>query len=409
MKTVYISYSSQDHKHCTALITHLRVLQRRGIIQAWHDSELLPGMPWKTVIDEKLRTSDIIIFLVSADFLASPFCQEVELSAALKRWLVQKVTVVPVIVRDCDWLASPLGGLHVLPDGALPVERCAHPDEAWATVTRYVRLIAEGETSSAAAPPEVSSAPASRPPPSGTSRSGPKGAKALAAAPNTRAPLPRSQGAGITSSSSRARGQPPSIVVQSPTPRPLSGRQQGSPKIRYYSRRSDITDLRARMANATNEINLLHINLGSIVDYVESLGMATAARPELRIRVLALSPQSQHLESRIKMMDADTGLSHMMECKTGISNFRAWARRYGVRYELRLYDEPPTLIMLRIDNSLILAFITANGIGRNMPHIELPGPRELPSTQAFIDHFEVLWSRASHQSNAEQSLDSVKS
>lgn len=143
MKSVFISYSQQDRSFRDALLTHLHVLQHRGLITAWHDGELTPGAAWRDVIDDKLRDADIIIILVSADFLASRFCQEVELAAALERWERREVIVVPVIVRDCDWQASALATFQALPTGARPVRQWADPDDAWACVARQLRAMVE--------------------------------------------------------------------------------------------------------------------------------------------------------------------------------------------------------------------------------------------------------------------------
>jgi hypothetical protein len=161
MKSVFISYSHHDREFCNALITHLRVLQHKQLITTWHDGELTPGSAWQSVIDDKLRNSDIIIILVSADFLASRFCQDVELSSALKRWETKDTTIIPVIVRDCDWQASALVGLQALPSGAKPVRQWSDHDEAWAHVTRRIRAVVE--SSKHPVPSPAAPAPASSP------------------------------------------------------------------------------------------------------------------------------------------------------------------------------------------------------------------------------------------------------
>jgi hypothetical protein len=123
------------------------------LITTWHDGELAPGADWQKTIDDKLRNSDIIVILVSADFLASHFCQDVELTAALGRWETRDATVIPVIVRDCDWQASALAGLQALPSGARPVRQWPDRDEAWAHVTRQIRAVVEASPSPVVSPP----------------------------------------------------------------------------------------------------------------------------------------------------------------------------------------------------------------------------------------------------------------
>jgi len=146
MKQVFISYAREDEASCSTLLKHLEVLRASGLIENWHCGKLDPGIDWKKTVDEKLRHADIIIMLVSADFLASEYCHEVELTQALRRWETDDVRITPVIVRACAWEASPIGRLQVLPDKALPVSQWPHEDEAWTAVTRHIRRIASAHS-----------------------------------------------------------------------------------------------------------------------------------------------------------------------------------------------------------------------------------------------------------------------
>ena len=62
---VFVSYSHQDEEHRKNLEKILNLLKRSGLIDVWHDRQILPGMEWDKTIKEKLLESDIIIFLVS--------------------------------------------------------------------------------------------------------------------------------------------------------------------------------------------------------------------------------------------------------------------------------------------------------------------------------------------------------
>jgi replicative DNA helicase len=90
MKRVFISYSHDDVVFRDALATHLEVLRSTGIIHQWHDGQIAPGQDWRAAIDCELLAADIIVLLVSASFLASRYCQDVELVSALDRWRQSK-------------------------------------------------------------------------------------------------------------------------------------------------------------------------------------------------------------------------------------------------------------------------------------------------------------------------------
>lgn len=147
MKRVFISYASEDSQFRDAFATHLDILCAARIVKGWHDGKIAPGEDWKTAIDRELDGADIIVLLISANFLASEFHQEFELLPALRRWRAKQAHVVPVIVRACDWEASPIADLRVLPTRGKPVATWTHPDEAWTEVVRAIRVAAQTDSS----------------------------------------------------------------------------------------------------------------------------------------------------------------------------------------------------------------------------------------------------------------------
>lgn len=194
MKRVFISYAHEDAAFRDALAVHLQVLCMAGIIEQWHDGQLGPGEDWKATIDREVHAADIVVLLVSASFLASRSCQELELAPALARWAKRDVVVVPVVVRACDWDASPLAKLQILPTRGKPVATWPHPDDAWTEVTRAIRVVASRGAAAAAVAtswraahlPEVQSVP----PESSTARAPDSGQPDAIDADETGAPAP---------------------------------------------------------------------------------------------------------------------------------------------------------------------------------------------------------------------------
>jgi TIR domain len=81
----------------------------------------LPGADWATAIDRNLELADIILFLVSANFIDSRYCYGVEMARAIEREQAKMARAIPVIIRFCNWQPTPLGRLQVLPPGGRPV------------------------------------------------------------------------------------------------------------------------------------------------------------------------------------------------------------------------------------------------------------------------------------------------
>jgi hypothetical protein len=120
---------------------HLSLLQRQGIINTWHDGLIPPGTDWAPVIDAHLMKAQLILLLISPDFLASEHCYNVEMKRAMERHERGEAQVVPIILRPVDWQCDLFSKLPVLPAGAKPITSWPNEDEAFFDVTNGIRKI----------------------------------------------------------------------------------------------------------------------------------------------------------------------------------------------------------------------------------------------------------------------------
>jgi hypothetical protein len=99
---LFYSYAHKDEELRQKLETHLSLMRRSGQIAGWHDRDIDAGKEWKESIDENLDSAQIILLLVSADFLASDYCYDIEMKRAMERHELREACVVPIILRPCD-------------------------------------------------------------------------------------------------------------------------------------------------------------------------------------------------------------------------------------------------------------------------------------------------------------------
>lgn len=111
---IFVSYSHEDEKLKIDLLKAMSGLECNALADIWHDRKLLPGDTFDSEINDKLDRSQIVLLLVSADFMASEYCK-MEMNRALVRHKRQETRVIPIILRDCDWETMPFGNLNALP------------------------------------------------------------------------------------------------------------------------------------------------------------------------------------------------------------------------------------------------------------------------------------------------------
>ena len=137
------SYAHEDESLRDELAGHLKIMERRGVIRPWHDRCLAPGQTWDQEINTQLATADLVLLLVSADFINSDYIWGKELDVAMKRHASKEASVVPVMLRSVDITDAPFAALQGLPTDLRPVTSWPNRDEAWTDVAKGIRRTVE--------------------------------------------------------------------------------------------------------------------------------------------------------------------------------------------------------------------------------------------------------------------------
>src|SRR6266700_3495521 len=136
---VFISYSHQDQTLREELDTHLANLKRQNIITSWYDGNIKPGEELQPQIIEHLNKAQIILLLVSANFIASDFCYSTEMKQAIARHNANKARVIPILLRPTDWKGAPFAKLKMLPTDAKAITSWPTHDEGFVDVIQGIR------------------------------------------------------------------------------------------------------------------------------------------------------------------------------------------------------------------------------------------------------------------------------
>lgn len=140
---LFISYSHRDEKLQQQLMKHLAPLKSQKVIETWHDRQIPAGTEWANEIDENLNNADIILLLVSPDFVASDYCSNIELSIAMERHQQGAAIVIPVVLEPCDWSWLPFAKFQAFPKDAMAVTSWSNQNEAFVDVAIGIRKVAQ--------------------------------------------------------------------------------------------------------------------------------------------------------------------------------------------------------------------------------------------------------------------------
>lgn len=150
---VFISYAHEDHEWLSKLRKSLTVLEKdEQLIQIWDDGELIPGQQWNQQILTHLREAEMVLLLISSDFLASDYIRRTEIEEAVQRFEAAKSSILLIILRSCYWQKKRFGRiecgeLEAMPKGErnqlIPMAKWSDPDEAFTTVVEGIKRAVE--------------------------------------------------------------------------------------------------------------------------------------------------------------------------------------------------------------------------------------------------------------------------
>lgn len=139
--SIFYCYARKDQELRNQLDDHLTGLRRANLIMSWYDGEIIPGVSWEKEIEEHLNTAQIILLLISPDFIKSDYCYSKEMTIAIQRHKANKAHVIPVLIRPVDWSDAPFAELQMLPSDAIPVTLWPNQDAAFENIARGVRKV----------------------------------------------------------------------------------------------------------------------------------------------------------------------------------------------------------------------------------------------------------------------------
>lgn len=145
---VFISYSHKDREIVGELNAHLATLKRQQKIVHWVDGEIEAGQDLDEEIKTNLADANIILLLISANYISSDYCYCKEMNEAIRRHKSGIIRVIPIIAKSCDWSELPFSGLKAIPRDGKAITSWGNQDEAFTDVAQEIRRVVESMTKS---------------------------------------------------------------------------------------------------------------------------------------------------------------------------------------------------------------------------------------------------------------------
>ena len=132
MKTnIFISYSHKDEEHFTELNRQLKVVTESMNLEIWSDLKVDIGQELDCNIQKNLEKADIVICLVSTDYLTSNYCLEKELKVAIQQKQLSEKDIFPIIVKPSLWQRTYFGTIKCAPKDGKAVSTYASLEDAY--------------------------------------------------------------------------------------------------------------------------------------------------------------------------------------------------------------------------------------------------------------------------------------
>jgi len=116
---IFISYARRDRRVDANVEKICDALKRCHAV--WLDDELVSGRALHPSIMLELMNADLVIALLSNNFINSEYCMDVEMEAAKARWLHGDANVLPVILDNCDWSRFWFGRIVAFPSSGIAI------------------------------------------------------------------------------------------------------------------------------------------------------------------------------------------------------------------------------------------------------------------------------------------------
>lgn len=136
---IFCSYSDADRSLQESLEKHLSSLERGGGVYTWHKHKVRAGQERQRIIDDQLDQADIILLLISSNFISSDDCYAGDLVKASRRHDNHRSRVIVILLKPCTWEELEFRNFLVLPRSGVPISLSKNRDAAFKEIVDEIK------------------------------------------------------------------------------------------------------------------------------------------------------------------------------------------------------------------------------------------------------------------------------
>ena len=143
---IFVSYSHKDMRYKNQLISHLKSLAVTHNIEVWQDGKISAGNSINNEILLQLSKSDIVLLLISPNYMSSYSCIEIELKKAIDKHNKGECIVVPVILSETiidDSLS--FANLLRVPDDGKPIQKFKPQNNGYVNAVAKIKQLIDAK------------------------------------------------------------------------------------------------------------------------------------------------------------------------------------------------------------------------------------------------------------------------
>lgn len=143
---VFLCYAREDEGMKNELLKHLKGSVIRKKPRVFQVGKIVADEIWDGAVERKLQKADIVLLLLSPDFLKNRYMQKKEFAVVMERHSRGAALMIPVLLRPCDLHDTSLNQLQILPGPNKPVPLTKDRDLVYTEIANEIdRLISSFE------------------------------------------------------------------------------------------------------------------------------------------------------------------------------------------------------------------------------------------------------------------------